>query len=54
MMWYNPEDLLIHLVGGLRGLESDDIDPPSKEMLDHLQVGFCITESSSFAQLPIR
>lgn len=54
MMWYNPKDLLVHLVGGLRGLESDDIDPPSKEMLDHLQVGFCITESSSFAQLPIR
>lgn len=54
MMWYNPEDLLVHLVGGLRGLRSTDIDPPSHEMLDQLQISLCVTENSSFAQLPTR
>lgn len=54
MMWYDPEDLLVHVVGGLRGLESDDIDPPSKEMIDHLQIGLCADENTSFGQLPSR
>jgi hypothetical protein len=54
MTWYNPEDLLVHLVGGLRGLGNDNIDPPSKETLDHLQIGLCKTENSSFAQPPTR
>ena len=54
MMWYDPNDLLIHLVGGLRGLAEDQIDPPSIEMVEHLNIKLCATENSSFGQLPLR
>ncbi|UPX20256.1 uncharacterized protein EKO05_0010495 [Ascochyta rabiei] len=54
MMWYDVDDLLIHLVGGLRGLAADEIDPPSRELIEHLNIGFCATENSSFGQMPSR
>lgn len=54
MMWYDVDDLLIHLVGGLRGLDTDDIDPPSEEMIEHLNVRICAREHSSYGQLPSR
>ncbi|KAF9697763.1 hypothetical protein EKO04_004210 [Ascochyta lentis] len=54
MMWYDVDDLLIHLVGGLRGLATDGIDSPSEELIEHLNVGLCATDNSSFGQLSSR
>lgn len=52
---HSIEATCAHCFEWVKQLDADDnIDPPSKETLDHLQIGLCKTENSSFAQPPTR
>lgn len=50
LMWYDAEDLLVHIAAGLQGLTDYTIDPPRSDLLQHLHVKMCASPNSSFGQ----